>query len=658
MLNSYLLRSLSVLLSTPLKYDLKRSLSEIKKAFEICKQQEKNIGFVEYSYIPRKRCRVTYLKSRFKHRKAIRHYVFEQYNYNITVLNPVHIDVLISSILGSLSPSVHARCTFSWNYPQKTNNLQLPYTNSQISKYNIHTKPLTTEEYKIETSVINRILNSNKVDKDNLSKINNQIIAFILKFSRDVKLTEPQLGLKKKLNELSSILNSSVREKQLFLFNKPKEVNARGLYIYGGVGQGKTMLMDSFYETLKVSKKRIHFHEFMIQIQKNLHDIKTKINPTTKTNLINLVCDEIVNKYKLLCLDEFHVTHISDAMILKELFTTLFNKGLVLVCTSNRAPEELYKNGLNRDRFLPFIPILYKFCDVYHLDTENFRQKMPNNCTNKEENESHYLDSVIYVNKDMDFFTNLYSNDLKIDKRDIKERWIQVTPLRKVRIPLSHEKVAFLTFSDLFPNNSFIGTDSLIKIGEEFRTFFLTDIPEFDANLRYNNKLKIFIQFIDILYEKIPMVYNRLCVCNNKLLFRNLKLVLSTSKPLIYIFGSYGIIKLFDEFYNKIKSKVIEKEAFEINDFINLTNTLGIDKRNSEKLFDSLLNPDEKVLTTKRLLSIIDTHEQLTKGLQPKNFILYKLDTYDDDADEEEFQCSRTLSRLFHMSTKDYLMKC
>ncbi|KAF5153071.1 hypothetical protein TpMuguga_03g02250 [Theileria parva strain Muguga] len=159
MLNSYSLRSLSVTLSTPLKYDLKRTLSEIKKAFEITKQQERDVGLVEYAYIPRKRWRVTYLKSRFKHRKAIRHYVFEQYNYNITVLNPVHIDALVSSILGSLSPSVHARCTFSWNFQPNflCPNFPCPSSNSHSSK--INTK-LTIEQYNVETNVINRLINT------------------------------------------------------------------------------------------------------------------------------------------------------------------------------------------------------------------------------------------------------------------------------------------------------------------------------------------------------------------------------------------------------------------------------------------------------------------------------------------------------------------
>ncbi|UVC50058.1 peroxisome-assembly ATPase [Theileria orientalis] len=149
MINSYSLRRLSVELSTPLKYDLTRTVSEIKKAFEQAKKQEKKIGTVEYEYTPRKRWRVTYLKSRFKHRKAIRHYVFEQYNYKVSVFSPEEVETVISSILGSLSDSVHARCTFTWNYQNK-------------GEKSIDEVKITKEENKIEESIINRLINKIK----------------------------------------------------------------------------------------------------------------------------------------------------------------------------------------------------------------------------------------------------------------------------------------------------------------------------------------------------------------------------------------------------------------------------------------------------------------------------------------------------------------
>ncbi|EKX72046.1 conserved hypothetical protein [Theileria equi strain WA] len=134
----YSLRSLSVSLTTPLKHELSRTLAEIKKSFQIAKQQEKSVGIVEYAYSPRKRYRVTYLKSRFKHRYAIRHYVFEQYNYKINIYDPQDVDVTISSILGSLSPSVHANCTFSWGF------------NSQSS----------VSSYKTEENIIKRLISN------------------------------------------------------------------------------------------------------------------------------------------------------------------------------------------------------------------------------------------------------------------------------------------------------------------------------------------------------------------------------------------------------------------------------------------------------------------------------------------------------------------
>src|SRR3954464_2299310 len=151
---------------------------------------------------------------------------------------------------------------------------------------------------------------------------------------------------------------------------EPKEP-IKGLYLYGDVGRGKTMLMDLFFEASPVvRKRRVHFHEFMLDVHERVHAWRRKLKrgEVKGDDPIAPVAAAIAEEAWLLCFDEFHVTDIADAMILGRLFTRLFEQGVVVIATSNVAPDDLYREGLNRDLFLPFIALLRERMMVMRLD--------------------------------------------------------------------------------------------------------------------------------------------------------------------------------------------------------------------------------------------------------------------------------------------------
>ena len=168
------------------------------------------------------------------------------------------------------------------------------------------------------------------------------------------------------LEELEKVDYAISRSKAKSLFFK-KTDNLKGVYIWGGVGCGKSMLMDLFVKNLLVSNRRVHFHAFMQEIHTSLH----KARGLGKKDPLVVVANKVIKNFKVLALDEMQIKDITDAMIVGRLFTLLLDGGVTIITTSNRIPSDLYKDGLNRQLFLPFIDLIEKTAKYSKLSNYN-----------------------------------------------------------------------------------------------------------------------------------------------------------------------------------------------------------------------------------------------------------------------------------------------
>jgi cell division protein ZapE len=304
-----------------------------------------------------------------------------------------------------------------------------------------------------------------------------------------------QRGAAARLQQLSEALAAPDRRR--FAFFGRRRATPRGVYLWGDVGRGKSLLMDIFFNNTDIAKKRrVHFHEFMAETHERIAawraaDEKTRrrhrnANPKSLDDPIPPVAADIAEAAGLLCFDEFQVTDIADAMLLQRLFEALLAKDVIVVATSNRRPDDLYKDGLNRQLFLPFIDLLKSRFDVIHLDArEDYRL-------------GRLSGAPVYhtpLGPEADAALDRAWTAMIAGARETPETII--VKGRAVTAPRTARGLARFSFADLC--EAPLGAGDYLAIARRYSTVFIDRIPRLAPEQR--NEAKRFVTLIDALYE-------------------------------------------------------------------------------------------------------------------------------------------------------------
>jgi len=301
--------------------------------------------------------------------------------------------------------------------------------------------------------------------------------------SKNLNLNQNQILTIKKLQDFYE----SNFGLSLFDIFKKKKIK-KGFYLRGGVGVGKTMILDFFYNLISKKKLRLHFNEFMVSFHDFVHENKNKEDK----NVIDLFVKNLKLKVSLIYFDEFQVTNIVDAMILGKLFDKIFNENIKVLITSNIKISELYKDGLQRDQFRPFIEIMKKRTIEHELIIEDDYRKSKDN-----QNDRYFFP----LNEETNFKMNKYFRVITKDKKKINK--ILNIKGRDFHIKEFYEGIVRFTFNELCNQN--LGAEDYLEIIKVSKFIFIDKIPQFgDIN---SNQQHRFITLIDIVYDKkIPIV--------------------------------------------------------------------------------------------------------------------------------------------------------
>lgn len=300
-----------------------------------------------------------------------------------------------------------------------------------------------------------------------------------------------QIKVLGQLQELLNYFSSPSEERsplkfiQLFPALFQKKVLIKGIYIFGSVGCGKSMLMDLFFEACPIKlKRRVHFHVFMQEVHESTYQWKKE----NEGDPLPFVAKKIKQSSALLCFDEFHVADIADAMLLSRLFTHLFEQEVVVVLTSNQHPNDLYTGGLQRELFIPFIRLIKKKLTIIELETkEDYRLT-----------DSKATKTVFYVKQ------KGCENNFLQKKFNELTCYGSMKPInifvkgRAVDFLNAHTDILLTSFDELC--NRPLGAIDYLAIAEKFKIILIADIPLLSPEIR--DQCRRFVTLIDTLYEK------------------------------------------------------------------------------------------------------------------------------------------------------------
>ncbi len=302
--------------------------------------------------------------------------------------------------------------------------------------------------------------------------------------SGEISPDPAQMKVAEQLQVLADELSQFKPKKELLsLFSRNGSQQPRGLYVYGGVGRGKTMLMDLFFDNVDFSqKRRVHFHEFMFEVHNAIGEARKNINGDP----IPHVAKNIAKEALLICFDEFHVTDIADAMILGRLFSCLFEKNVIVVATSNVEPSGLYKDGLNRNSFLPFIAMIEERMKVHELcSVRDYRM------------EKFQGEELYFIPNDDRAGRAIRHMFLKLTGHEKGKPCELKVKGRKIYVEEASMGVARFTFSQLCAMP--LGAADYLSIAHTFHTVLIEGVPVMGPHNR--NEARRFNTLIDVLYD-------------------------------------------------------------------------------------------------------------------------------------------------------------